>query len=193
MPPLRAWPLALVLVACRAPLPPPPPVTTELEPKTIELPAASAPLAACTPTGVELCFNAVDDNCNGVIDEGCGVHTGLLQIAMAWEKGPDVDLNVTDPTGEMARPGDKTQGGLRKDRDCGSPNDGCHGQNLENVHFDGDAPPKGRYQIEVRLQRANPDQLPVRVRLGLRIGARTHTLELQLSHPGEAQIVAFTL
>lgn len=191
--PRRAWLLALVLLGCRAPLPPPAPAHEELEPKAIELPAASAPLSACTPTGVELCFNAIDDNCNGVIDEGCGVHTGLVQIAMAWEKGPDVDLRVTDPKGDEARPGHKTQGGLRKDRDCGSPNDGCHGQNLENVYFDGDAPPKGRYEVEVHLRRASPDQLPVRVQLGLRIGARTHALELVFSHPGETQTLAFTL
>lgn len=188
----RAWPLALVLLGCRAPLPPPAP-PAELEPEVIELPTASTPLVACTPTGVELCFNAIDDNCNGVIDEGCGVHTGLVQIALAWEKGPDVDLNVTDPTGDKALPGHKSQGGLRKDRDCGNPKDGCHGQNLENVYFDGDAPPKGRYEIEIHLRRASPDQLPVRVQLGLRIGARTHALELVLSHPGETQKLAFTL
>ena len=26
--------------------------------------------STCTPTGPEICFNAKDDNCNGVIDEG---------------------------------------------------------------------------------------------------------------------------
>src|SRR5579862_3460895 len=56
--------------------------------------------SACTPTGPELCFNATDDNCNGVIDEGCGVGTGVLQFMIAWGDSPaDVDLVVIDPTG----------------------------------------------------------------------------------------------
>src|ERR1700733_1512749 len=38
-------------------------------------PAGVTLAQACTPTGPELCFNAVDDNCNGVIDEGCGLET----------------------------------------------------------------------------------------------------------------------
>ena len=40
---------------------------------------------ACTPSGPELCFNARDDNCNGIIDEGCGVSTGLVQFVIAWD------------------------------------------------------------------------------------------------------------
>ena len=53
---------------------------------------------ACVPTGPELCFNAQDDNCNGIIDEGCGVGTGVLQFMIAWGDSPaDVDLSVVDP------------------------------------------------------------------------------------------------
>src|SRR5262245_7499172 len=64
---------------------------------------------ACTPTGVEICFDARDNNCNGVLDEGCGVHTGILQFMIAWESAEaDVDLNVTDPGGELARLGEAT-------------------------------------------------------------------------------------
>src|SRR5687767_1469645 len=56
--------------------------------------------SACTPTGPELCFNANDDNCNGLIDEGCGVGTGVLQFMIAWGDSPaDVDIVVIDPTG----------------------------------------------------------------------------------------------
>src|SRR5262249_54835880 len=53
--------------------------------------------AGCTPTGPELCFNANDDNCNGLIDEGCGPSTGVLQFTIAWGDSPaDVDLSVID-------------------------------------------------------------------------------------------------
>ena len=69
----------------------------------IEAPYGVTLVEACTPTGPEICFNAVDDNCNGVIDEGCGVLTGVLQFTIAWGDSPaDVDLIVTDPDGERA-------------------------------------------------------------------------------------------
>src|SRR5256885_1157700 len=48
---------------------------------------------ACVPTGPERCFDARDDNCNGIIDEGCGVASGLVQFVIAWDApGADVDL-----------------------------------------------------------------------------------------------------
>ena len=56
---------------------------------------------ACVPTGVELCFNAIDDNCNGVVDEGCGVATGPLQFSIAWSEPPRgkyrVEVKLNDP------------------------------------------------------------------------------------------------
>src|SRR4029079_12851992 len=68
----------------------------------------------CTPTGPELCFDATDNNCNGVIDEGCCVETGPLQFAIAWRAAADVALDVTDPGGELAKPGERTDSGLAK-------------------------------------------------------------------------------
>lgn len=180
------------LASCRAPLPAKGDEKPALEPKTIEI-SEGVLLQGCTPTGVEVCFNATDDNCNGVIDEGCGIPTGLLQFAIAWESGPDVDLIVTDPMGEVARPGDTTSGGLLKDRDCGAKAGGCQGRNLENVHYEGSSPPKGRYEVEVKLEYAAAEHLPVQVRLGARIGARTYALEIELREPGESQYFAFSL
>src|SRR5262245_60015364 len=75
---------------------------------------------ACVPTGPEICFNAVDDNCNGVIDEGCGSCTGVLQFAVAWgDSAADVDLIVTDPLGARIFEGNPTTpSGFRLDHDC---------------------------------------------------------------------------
>src|SRR5262245_35917472 len=83
---------------------------------------------ACTPTGPEPCFTANDDNCNGVIDEGCGVGTGVLQFTVAWGDSPaDVDLIVTDPAGAKVHKGNRSiPSGLALEKDC--PGDGCHQQ-----------------------------------------------------------------
>jgi tRNA (guanosine-2'-O-)-methyltransferase len=139
---------------------------------------------ACTPTGAELCFNARDDNCNGVIDEGCGLHAGILQFTIAWDAAEaDVDLNVHDAGGELARTGEPTTGGLVKDRDCPRPSGECQGQNVENVYLAEGEPRRGRYRVVVRLDKLNGAPAPVRVRLGARVGQRSFGMTLDLA-PG---------
>lgn len=185
--------LTLLLAACRAPAPPPARAPAGPVAKAIETTPGTTLTSACTPTGVERCFDAIDDNCNGLIDEGCGIHTGLLQFAIAWDQGADIDLLVTDPTGELARAGETTSAGLRKDRDCGTSDDGCHGQNLENVYVEGNEPPRGRYRVEIKLVRAEAALLPVHVRFGARVGPRTYGTEVELAGTDDPKTFAFTL
>lgn len=141
---------------------------------------------ACTPTGPELCFNAVDDNCNGVIDEGCGVQTGLLQFTIAWPSPTaDVNLVVVAP-GDEKVPNDRgrsTPSGFHLDRDCPS-DDGCNGQNEENVYFDGFEPPKGHYEVTLILVDLHGAEPPVRVRFAARLGTRVVGFDVDLS-PGD--------
>jgi hypothetical protein len=145
---------------------------------------------ACTPTGPELCFNAVDDNCNGVIDEGCGEATGLLQFTVAWAaSAPDVNLFVTTPGGEKVpgEHGPSSQSGCHLDHDCrGTTHDGdpCHGQNEENVSCDGLDPPHGHYVVDVVLADINGGDAPVKVRFGARLGARVVGFDVDLA-PGD--------
>ncbi|MBX3210987.1 MAG: hypothetical protein KF850_03055 [Labilithrix sp.] len=141
--------------------------------------------AGCTPTGPELCFNANDDNCNGIIDEGCGVGTGVLQFTIAWGDSPaDVDLTVMDPKGARVTKGSRSSpSGLQLEKNC--PDDGCHQQNTENVYFDGAEPLRGRYVVEVRLVDPRNAELPVKVHLSARVGSRTWAMDLALS-PGQA-------
>jgi hypothetical protein len=142
--------------------------------------------SACTPTGPELCFNANDDNCNGVIDEGCGAGTGVLQFMIAWGDSPaDIDLSVVDPNGSKVHKSNRSaSSGLQLEKNC--PEDGCHGQNVENVFFEGNEPPRGKYIVEVKLVDPHGAELPVRAHLSARVGNRTFAMDLTLA-PGGAQ------
>jgi tRNA (guanosine-2'-O-)-methyltransferase len=149
-------------------------------------PAGAALVQACTPTGPELCFNAIDDNCNGVIDEGCGVTTGLLQFTIAWNAAPaDVNLVVTTPSRETvpSEHARSTPSGFHLDRDCPG-EDGCGGQNIENVFFDGPEPPRGHYAVDIVLADLHGADPPVRVRFGARLGSRTVGFDVDLA-PGD--------
>jgi tRNA (guanosine-2'-O-)-methyltransferase len=145
--------------------------------------------------GPEICYNALDDNCNGPIDEGCGVDGGVVQFSIAWdETRADVDLEVTDPSGELVSIGQISQGGLSKDRDCPGADDACRGVNLENVTL---APDKelalGKYRVTVRLESWAPSDEPVRVNFGARLGARTYSSKLTLVREKQERRFEFVL
>lgn len=151
--------------------------------KNVSGPEGVSLSSACTPTGPELCFNATDDNCNGLIDEGCGVASGVLQFVAAWGDSPaDVDVTVVDPTGQKVHKGNRgASSGLQLEKSC--PDDECHHQNVENVFFDGAEPPRGRYTVEIKLVDPHGADLPVKVRFSARIGSRTYAMDLALA-PG---------
>ena len=109
--------LALSMCGCRAPI-----QTTARRPAPqaaisadaigvgeIFTPDSAKVAMTCTPTGLELCFDATDNNCNGIIDEGCGVQTGPCSLPSRGTRGSDVDLNVTDPKGELVKHGRRTR------------------------------------------------------------------------------------
>ena len=183
--------LALVC-ACRPVAPAHVADAVSVVPTNLVAPEGTTLLQVCTPTGPELCFNAIDDNCNGVIDEGCGLQTGVLQFMIAWGASPaDVNLVVTTPKNERV-PDERTRStpsGFHLDHDCPS-DDSCAGQNVENVYFEGADPPHGRYLVEIALVDLHGIDPPVRVQFGARLGARSVGFDVDLA-PGDDARKAF--
>lgn len=166
---------------------------------SLELRGFSAPAdvvldIACTPTGLETCFDAIDNNCNGAIDEGCGVRTGIIQFSIAWSDArADVELIVTDPAGDVAKVRETTELGLAKDRDCPGEGDDCQGQNTENVYLVHRDVPRGSYRVVVRLNRLGDQGLPLRVQLGARVGQRSYGTVLELDGVGAERQLMFEM
>jgi tRNA (guanosine-2'-O-)-methyltransferase len=155
---------------------------------------ASLAQKVCSPTGPELCFNATDDNCNGIIDEGCGLHTGLVQFAIAWdEPRADVDLRVFDPNGELVEVGRPARSGLVKERDCPGRNNECRGQNFENVYLGEGEPLRGEYRARIRLEALGGENPPIRVAFGARVGPKTYSATVTLDAPEAEQELIFRL
>src|SRR5690606_17421267 len=152
-------------------------------------------LEPCVPLGYEICFNALDDNCNGALEEGCGVPAGVVQFMIGWDAlRADVDLNVTDPNGELIEAGRVARSGLIKTRDCPGRRQECSGVNLENVFLEGNkAPTRGIYRVSVALESLGGEQPPIWVNLSARLGARRYAFEIRLEAPEDERHVELTL
>ena len=114
-----------------------------------------------------------------------------MQFTIAWAEGPDVDLEVTDPSLEKPSAEGRTDSGLAKGKDCGRPQSVCHGQNLENVFFAGERPPAGRYKIEIKVARPDDVHFPVKVRFGGRFGVKTFSKDVQLESAEDVWVREF--
>lgn len=162
-----------------------------LIPKNLAATQGLAIDTACVVSGVELCFNAIDDNCNGLIDEGCGLRSGPIQLTVAWGDAPvDIDLRLTVPSGDTVSDEIRTITGFRLDRDC--PGDGCGEQNYENL-FATEEPPLGHYLVTVRLADLFGTLSPVKAVLSVRVGSRSYRLRLEFAKVGDTRTFAFDL
>lgn len=96
--------------------------------------------------------NAIDDDCNGVIDDGCGYESGGVQITASWNSGADIDLYVTDPSGDTLyynEQHDRTQLGGHLDHSArGDCRREQQNQRVENAFWPL-PPPTGSYRVEL--------------------------------------------
>ncbi|MBI5514405.1 MAG: hypothetical protein HY909_11595 [Deltaproteobacteria bacterium] len=124
----------------------------------------------CVQGSAEQC-NGLDDNCNGVIDEGCGYQGGNIQVTAAWGTSSDIDLHVTDPMGEEVYFGHRqsSSGGVL-DHDA---NAACSvaPPTVENVYWSSPQPPQGTYQVRmVAYDMCNNGATPVT--MSIAVGGR---------------------
>lgn len=145
----------------------------------------------CNPNQPEVC-NGLDDNCNGVIDEGCGFSSGHIQITLAWSTGADLDLYVTDPMGfVISYQNRRSPSGGHLDHDArGACVRSQSGATIENIYWNTQNPPRGSYQIEVHYwgdcRVAGVTQATLSIAVGGQIiGAYTVVLQ-----PQQRQVVA---
>lgn len=168
--------IGLVLAACGAK--PSRPATEVVQSEGAALSSAT------TATAPEVCANAIDDNQNGLIDEGCGLSLGLVQFLAGWSAPKaDVDLRVVDPNGDLIEVGRVARSGLTKDRDCPGRGTECQGKNLENVYLAEGEPLKGEYRLRLRLESLGGETPPIHVTLGARLGGASRSYDVELETP----------
>jgi hypothetical protein len=150
--------LAAMLCGCaaRAKPPAPPPPTPAAAPRrqghaaSVHTGVAPVPIA-CAAGAIESC-NALDDDCNGVIDEGCGYAGGGVQVTIGWDTGADIDLYVIDPSGETLYYNEQHRSssiGGRLDHDArGDCRREQQNPRIENAYWPAPAP-SGTYQLEL--------------------------------------------
>lgn len=146
---------------------------------------------------VEETCNALDDDCDGVIDDGCGYGAGLIQVTAGWDTGSDIDLYITGPLGDtlsFQRP--STPAGARVDHsgrgDCvpEMPN-----PRIENVRWVGERPTVGIYEVEIHYwgectSGGGPTDVTVSVTVGRKTAGQYRLVVL----PGErVRVVRFVI
>ncbi len=122
--------------------------------------------------------NALDDDCDGVIDDGCGYGTGFIQVTASWDTGADIDLYVTGPLGDtlsFQRP--STPAGARVDHSGRGDCTAMPNPQIENIRWVGQRPTGGIYEVELHywgecITSGGPTNVTVSVAIARKIAAQ---------------------
>jgi len=151
----------------------------------------------CAKGEEEKC-NALDDNCNGAIDEGCGYRSGAIQITVGWDSGADIDLYVTDPAGEtICFRKDERRSASGGHMDYDSRGD-CRAQQelnrIENVYWEESMPLEGDYRIELHYFSPCGNNQETTATLSVSVAGRILGVYQRVIQPEERiNILTFTL
>lgn len=144
--------------------------------------------ATCVQGGQEQC-NGIDDNCNGVVDEGCGYQTGAIQVTSAWNTGADIDMYVTDPSGQtLSYSNTSTSSGGVLDHDArGQCVGGQQNSTIENVYWNSAQPPHGTYTVALHyFSDCNVNAGPTPTTVSIAVGGRVIGAYQIVLQPGGA-------
>jgi|GEM_PF-1300714 len=178
------------VVATTPPSPPPAPPQPPFQPSVGT--GVTVVQNPCPNTPEQL--NGIDDDCDGMVDEDW-VKSGPLQITLWWNAGPDLDLEVIDPTGKAINVKNRqSPSGGMMDKDSRSACKG--GETIENIFWSAN-PPKGTYTINVNYysscgQKANPPDVEANVGISYN-GQFVGPFKKVLKSKEEAEIVKFAL
>lgn len=150
----------------------------------------------CVAGATERC-NGYDDNCDGSIDEGCGYSTGAIQVTVAWAGNVDIDLYLSDPVGEtISHQHERSaSGGLFDHEGRGACDDQSLPANVENIRWTENAPPKGRYVIELHYWgECNSNAGPVSVIGSIAVASKVvSAFRFMLSPNQRVEVASFRL
>lgn len=120
--------------------------------------------------------------------------TGDIQITLRWQGGDDLDLAVTDPSGDTAyfrNPSIPSGGQLDVDS-----NAGCTGHfqsPVENIFWDSGDNPEGVYVATVSLySRCSEDRDPIPFKLFIRVNGNTEKRTGTVNDPSSPQAFEFS-
>lgn len=153
--------------------------------------------ARCSAQASETC-NALDDDCNGVIDDGCGYRGGSIQVTASWDSGADVDLYVTDPAGETimynAEHRRSASGGSMDHDARGDCRQEQEHANVENVFWEAPRPPSGVYKVDVAYWGPCGDAGDTHTTVSIAVGAKVlGVFNYTLSREQRVHVASFTL
>ena len=162
--------VSLLAIACGSSPPPtaePPPslVPARLTASPLRLAPGATALAPVCAEGAEEACDAVDQDCDGAIDEGCeGAPAAALTAAAAWSGPARIELSIAGPSSTSAA------------GECDAPS-------LARAALDAPAP--GTYRVEVARADACGGEAPVTVSVSLAVGGETLGPFNRTLRPGE--------